>query len=268
MFDQFDATALGKSILVHVVVIGLFFVSWNSADEVMTPKALPMHVTAMVVEKPRPPQPTPPKPEPKKPEPKKPEPKKPEPKKPEPKKPEPKKPEPKKPEPKKPEPKKPDPRKQPEPKKPEPKKPEPKKPEPKTESVDFSDILQSEMKQLDQKPKQPSPAPVPTATSTSDKEQDEIQQYLGVIQQTISRYWIRPPSARTGMVVTLRINLLPGGELNDVNVIESSGNAAFDRSAILAVQKAGRFSVPSDPAKFDRYFRSLRLRFNPEDLRY
>lgn len=246
MFDQIDLPALIKSLLVHLIVIGMFFVSWKSAESVVLPKAMPQHVTAVVVEK-KPQPPTPKKPEPK-PQPPKPEPKKPEPPKPEPKKPEPKK---------------------PEPKKPEPKKPEPKKPEPKQESLDFSDILQSEMKQLDKQPKAQEPKPAPAAaTSTSDQEQDEVQEFIGLIQQTISRNWVRPPSARTGMVVTLRINLLPGGELNSVNVIESSGNPAFDRSALAAVQKAGRFPVPNDPVKFDRYFRSLKLRFNPEDLRY
>lgn len=268
MFEQLDLSALIKSVLVHLVVIGMFFVSWKSAEDVVLPKAMPQHVTAMIVEK-RPQPPVPKKPEPVKPAPPKPEPKKPEPKKPEPPKPEPKKPEPKKPEPKKPEPKKPEPKK-PEPKKPEPKKPEPKKPEPKQESMDFSDILQNEMKHLDKQPKaqEPKPAPAAASTSTSDKEQDEVQEFIGLIQQTISRNWVRPPSARTGMVVTLRINLLPGGELNSVNVIESSGNPSFDRSALAAIQKAGRFPVPTDPAKFDRYFRSLKLRFNPEDLRY
>ena len=256
MFEQLDLPAFIKSLLVHLGVIGLLFFSWKTAEDAVLPKSMPQHVTAMIVEKPKAQEPQKPVPQPKKPEPKKPEPKKPEPK----------KPEPKKPEPKKPEAKKPDPRK-----KPEPKKPEPKKPEPKSDSVDFSDILQSEMKQLEKQPKPAAAkaAPTPaTSAATSDKEQDEVQEFLGLIQQTISRNWIRPPSARTGMVVTLRINLLPGGELNDVNVIESSGNPAFDRSAMAAVQKAGRFPVPSDPGKFDRYFRSLKLRFNPEDLRY
>ena len=266
MFERLDLSALIKSILVHLGVISMFFFSWKSAEDVVLPKAMPQHVTAVILEK-KPQPPTPQKPAP---QPKKPEPPKPEPKKPEPKKPEPKKPEPKKPEPKKPEPKKPDPRKKPEPKKPEPKKPEPKKPEPKQETVDFSDILQSEMKQIDKPPPKkvdPKAAP-PAASATSSQEQDEVQEFLGLIQQTISRNWVRPPSARTGMVVTLRINLLPGGELNDVNILESSGNAAFDRSAVAAVQKAGRFPVPDDPAKFDRNFRSLKLRFNPEDLLY
>lgn len=272
--ERIDKAALGKSLLIHALVVGVFFFSWKPSEEVMMPKAMPMHVTAMVREKPQKqvspkpnPKPTPPKPQP---EPKKPEPK-PEPKKPEPK-PEPKKPEPKKPEPKKPEPKKPEPKK-PEPKKPEPKKPEPKpkKPEPTT---DFSDLLKSEMKQLEkQKPKsdpgkKAKPAAAPPAAVSSDEPPDEIQQFIAGIMQTVANNWSRPPSSRTGMVVTLRITLLPGGELNDVNVIESSGNPAFDRAAVVAVQKAERFVVPDDPVKFDRYFRSLKLKFNPDDLMY
>ncbi len=272
MKERFDLSAFIKSMLVHLVVIGLLFFSWKSAEKVVMPKAMPQHVTAMIVEKPQA-QPKPAQPQPNKPEPKKPEPK-PEPK------PAPKptpKPEPKptpKPEPKKPEAKKPDPRKQPEPKKPEPKKPEPTKVEPKSDSVDFSDLLQSEMKELEKLPKQTAAksAPTPTAStpsaSTSSSQSDETQEYIAAIQQAISRNWIRPPSARTGMMVTLRINLLPGGELNNVNVVESSGNPAFDRSAMAAVQKAGRLPVPSDPVKFDRDFRSFSVRFNPEDLRY
>lgn len=272
--DRVDKAALGKSLMVHALVVGMFFFSWKSSEEVIMPKAMPMHVTAMIMEKPQKqtspkpqPKPVPPKPEPK-PEPKKPEPK-PEPKKPEPK-PEPKKPEPKKPEPKKPEPKKPEPKK-PEPKKPEPKKPQPKKPEPTT---DFSDLLKSEMKQLEkQKPKSEQaktakPAAAPPSSASSDDAPDEIQQYLAGIMQSVASNWSRPPSSRTGMVVTLRITMLPGGEVNDVNVYESSGNAAFDNAAVKAVLKAGRFVVPNDPVKFDRYFRALKLKFAPDDLMY
>ncbi len=100
------------------------------------------------------------------------------------------------------------------------------------------------------------------------QEMDEILQYQSLIQQTVKRYWIRPPSARNDMVVMLNIQLLPGGELKTVGIDESSGNAAFDRSAVLAVEKAGRFSVPSDPVLFDRHFRVFKMRFKPGDLRY
>ena len=263
--ERFEPAALIKSILVHVTVIGLFFVSWKSSEEVVVPKAMPQHIRAVIVT-----QAPPKKQEPKKQvTPRREKPKPAEPKKPQPKKPEPR------PE-KRVEPKK-SPSKVPaKPTKPTPSTPqqksEPKKSEPASEPTeDFSDLLKSEMKAMEQQPnaKQPT-APTPTSTqeTDTDKVQNEIDQYVGLIQQTISRYWIRPPNARTGMVVTLRINLLPGGELNDVNVVDSSGNAAFDHSAVLAVQKAGRFPVPKDPVLFDRYFRSLKLVFNPTDLRY
>jgi len=258
--ERFEPAALIKSILVHLFVISLFFVSWKRAEILETPKAMPQHIMAVVMEKPQPKSQPKPRQEVKKPKPKKPEPKKPAPKKVEPK---------KKPEPTKPVATRPVPTKKPEPK---PEKKATKKPESKPaqtdDSSDFSDLLKSEMKELDKQPKTaPVTAPAASTTDTS-KEQDEIQQYVGLIQQTISRYWIRPPSARTGMIVTLSLNLLPGGELNEVNVVESSGNAAFDRPAVLAVQKAGRFPVPDDPILFDRYFRTLKVRFNPEDLRY
>ena len=52
--------------------------------------------------------------------------------------------------------------------------------------------------------------------------------------------------------------------------IRSSGNTAFDRSAINAVEKAGAFpelqKLPS--REFEKTFRRFRLLFKPEDLRY
>ena len=54
---------------------------------------------------------------------------------------------------------------------------------------------------------------------------------------------------------------------NRRNSRSSSGNAAFDRSALLAVRDAAPFEVPDDPALFERSFRRLRILFRPEDLR-
>jgi len=55
-----------------------------------------------------------------------------------------------------------------------------------------------------------------------------------------------------------------------VTVIRSSGNAAFDSSAVNAVRKAGAFpelqQLPS--AEFEKNFRSFKMLFKPEDLRY
>ena len=72
------------------------------------------------------------------------------------------------------------------------------------------------------------------------------------------------------MEAELALQLIPTGEVVSVTVIRSSGNPAFDRSAINAVEKAGEFpelrQLP--PGEFEKTFRRFRLLFKPEDLRY
>ena len=91
--------------------------------------------------------------------------------------------------------------------------------------------------------------------------------FVAQIQQDIILNWSRPPSARNGMQALLRVFLVPTGEVVDVVVQESSGNEAFDRSAILAVQKAEQFQVPTAAIQFERRFREFTVLFRPEDLR-
>ena len=94
--------------------------------------------------------------------------------------------------------------------------------------------------------------------------------YASLIQQTVINYWSRPPSARNGMEALLAIQLIPTGEVVRVSVLKSSGNTAFDRSAMNAVEKAGSFpELQQLPAgEFEKTFRRFRLLFRPEDLRY
>ncbi len=94
--------------------------------------------------------------------------------------------------------------------------------------------------------------------------------YAALIQRTVVGYWSRPPSARNGMEVLLQLQLIPTGEIVSVTVLKSSGNTAFDQSAINAVEKAGSFPELKDlpPRKFEEMFRRFRLLFRPEDLRY
>ncbi|MEX0943737.1 MAG: cell envelope integrity protein TolA [Pseudomonadales bacterium] len=96
---------------------------------------------------------------------------------------------------------------------------------------------------------------------------EKAMAYVAQIQQDIVQRWSRPPSARNGMQALLKVRLVPTGEVVDVAVIESSGNDAFDRSAIQAVEKAERFLVPSESRQFERNFREFEVLFRPEDLR-
>jgi colicin import membrane protein len=96
---------------------------------------------------------------------------------------------------------------------------------------------------------------------------EKAMAYVSQIQREIIQHWSRPPSARNGMQALLKVYLVPTGEVVKVDLVTSSGNDAFDRSAISAVQKAERFIVPPNANQFERNFREFEVLFRPEDLR-
>tara|TARA_A100000171_G_scaffold42559_1_gene44020 strand:+ start:2715 stop:3551 length:837 start_codon:yes stop_codon:yes gene_type:complete len=98
--------------------------------------------------------------------------------------------------------------------------------------------------------------------------QDQVAGYTAIIHDLVQRNWSRPPSARNGMTAVLRIRLVPTGDVIDVEIVRSSGDAAFDRAAEDAVRAVGRFRELSSmpPRLFEANFRSLLLTFRPEDL--
>ena len=94
--------------------------------------------------------------------------------------------------------------------------------------------------------------------------------YIALIARAVEDNWSRPPSARNDMEAELLLQLIPTGEVVSVTLADSSGNDAFDRSAIMAVRKAERFPELQqlESRLFEQNFRRLRLKFKPEDLRY
>lgn len=89
-----------------------------------------------------------------------------------------------------------------------------------------------------------------------------------LIRRLVAEAWIRPPSARNGMRVTVRINMLPDGSITNVNVVRSSGDNAFDMSAVTAVKAVGRIPEVQklDSATFNARYRQRDAIFSPEDL--
>ena len=78
--------------------------------------------------------------------------------------------------------------------------------------------------------------------------------------------WQQPSSARTGLSVELLIKLVPTGEIIDVKLLKSSGNLAFDNSALNAVEKLSKFEDLNMGRKlFDNHFRNFTLVFNPKN---
>ena len=93
--------------------------------------------------------------------------------------------------------------------------------------------------------------------------------YLQLIQARLSQQWNRPKSARRGMETLIELRLVPTGRIVGVEILESSGDIAFDRSVEQAAYKAAPFSElqKMNPRIFEQYFRSVKIVFNPEDLR-
>jgi colicin import membrane protein len=95
--------------------------------------------------------------------------------------------------------------------------------------------------------------------------QGEIDKYKALILQAISAQWIVPPGAQDNEVTKLTVRLAPGGMVVSVTITQSSGDAALDRSARVAVLKASPLPVPTDAALFDS-FRTINLTVKPQGI--
>ncbi|MEE2603606.1 MAG: cell envelope integrity protein TolA [Pseudomonadota bacterium] len=252
--------ALLFTLFIHLLVFGLLVFSWSTDPALHKAPVIPPHVKATMVEtskqkkapvsKPKPEQKPAPKPEPKpKPKPKpKPEPK-----------PEPKKPEPK-PKPK-PEPtKKPDPKPAP---KPDPK-PDPKPVIPDIEEPSLEEMLAEEELEM-AKPMEPSQQESQDAVSNADQSDVEVASFKDQIGAAIYQRWRIPGNYRNrdDLKVIVRIHLIPGGEVVNVTVVETSGYPQLDESIVNAVELASPLPVPSGET-FNQNFRSFLFGFVPK----
>lgn len=89
------------------------------------------------------------------------------------------------------------------------------------------------------------------------------EKYKALIRQKVSRNWAQPPGTETGLQCTVKVRLVPGGEVLDVKVVRSSGNEVFDRSVENAVYKASPLPLPEEKDLFE-YFREIEFLFHPE----
>jgi colicin import membrane protein len=91
----------------------------------------------------------------------------------------------------------------------------------------------------------------------------ELAKYTNGIQ---SKVWARvalPPDLQGNPEAEFVVSLLPGGELLNVTMRKSSGNAAYDAVIERAIRQAQPFTVPSGD-DFQRYFRQFPMTFRPQ----
>ena len=91
----------------------------------------------------------------------------------------------------------------------------------------------------------------------------ENQKYINGIH---AKVWARvglPPDLQGNPEAEFTVSLLPGGELENVTMRKSSGNAAYDAAIERAIRQAQPFVVPSGD-EFQRSFRRFPMTFRPE----
>ncbi|MBV0932204.1 cell envelope integrity protein TolA [Marinobacterium weihaiense] len=105
------------------------------------------------------------------------------------------------------------------------------------------------------------------ARRASESVVGDMQSYITSMLQDS---WRIPSTARNGMEAVVAIHFLPSGEVDQAYIHTSSGNAAFDNSAVQAVYRVKVFPRFSqvDPVLFERRLRKLLVKFRPEGLRW
>lgn len=99
----------------------------------------------------------------------------------------------------------------------------------------------------------------------TNQNQSEIEKYTALILHTMRQNWIMPDGINPEISCQLAIRLKADGTVVSVHVIRSSGNAALDNSARLAVFKSSPLPVPADKALFEQTFQEFNLTVSQKD---
>ena len=95
---------------------------------------------------------------------------------------------------------------------------------------------------------------------------EKISYYSNLIRDQVIMNWKQSSSAEKGMSAEILITLVPTGEIVRVKLTKTSGNQAYDSSALNAVEKVSKFEgLDMDRRLFDNHFRKFTLVFNPEN---
>jgi colicin import membrane protein len=94
--------------------------------------------------------------------------------------------------------------------------------------------------------------------------QDEIERYYGVIVKKIQQNWRRDYGEEGSLSCRIQVRLLPSGEVSDVKIIQSSGNAQFDRQATLAVVRSSPLPLPESQTARQAFLAGFDFLFKPE----
>jgi len=93
------------------------------------------------------------------------------------------------------------------------------------------------------------------------RDQSTIARYTDLITDKITQNFNRL-GLKEGLSCVLLIRMIPGGDVAEANIAESSGDAIFDRRAENAVYAASPLPVPDETRLFDK-MRVIKIIFEP-----
>ena len=97
----------------------------------------------------------------------------------------------------------------------------------------------------------------------AEKDGRERASVTAAIKRKVQNSWLRPPTASDAdLQATVRVRLNNNGSVLLVQVLNSSGNSAFDRSVVAAVNKADPLPMPKSPTLLSE-FREFTFIFRP-----
>lgn len=102
------------------------------------------------------------------------------------------------------------------------------------------------------------------ATERQARNETIISKQIGRIKNHIEQRWIKPASTKEGMTCTIRVSLIPSGEVINVRYIKRSGNGAFDQSVYTAVKRASPLPLPPVEYGLSDKFREIDLNFGQQ----
>lgn len=106
------------------------------------------------------------------------------------------------------------------------------------------------------------------AVANARQAQEAANGFINLVRRAVEQAWVIPPNVRDGATAEVAVRLGPSGELFAARIGRSSGDGAFDRSALQAVESAAPFSELRElPASVQRQYREFNLRFRPGDIR-
>ncbi|PXX88862.1 cell envelope integrity protein TolA, partial [Halomonas heilongjiangensis] len=106
------------------------------------------------------------------------------------------------------------------------------------------------------------------AVANAQQGQEAANSFINLVRRAVEQAWVIPLNVPQGAAAEVSVRLGPSGELFTATIAQSSGDSAFDRSAVQAVEAAAPFSeLRQLPAAVQRDYRQFNLRFRPGDVR-